>query len=100
VPPTWLLKMPSILADLGIASIAGVFAVRLEGNGGRTGEIRAIAAAAILFNPAFFFCSAVWGETDTIAALFLLAAFLLLLTGAGRCLEMPARWCCTDSLSP
>src|SRR5205809_3676477 len=26
-------------------------------------------------------CSAVWGETDTIAAFFLLASFLLLLTG-------------------
>jgi len=81
VPPTWLLKMPSILADLGIAWIAGVFAVRLEGAQGRAGEIRAIAAAAVLFNPAFFFCSAVWGETDTIAAFFLLASFLLLLTG-------------------
>ena len=55
VPPTWLLKMPSILADLGIAWIAGVFAVRLEGAQGRAGEIRAIAAAAVLFNPAFFF---------------------------------------------
>lgn len=62
VPATWLLKMPSIVADLGIAWIAGVFAVRLEGNGGRTGEIRAIDAAAILFNPAFSFCSAVWGR--------------------------------------
>ena len=84
VPPTWLLKMPSIVADLGIAWIAGVFAVRLEGNGGRTGEIRAIAAAAILFNPAFFFCSAVGGETDTIAAFFLLASFLLLLLRCSR----------------
>jgi hypothetical protein len=34
VPATRLLKMPSIVADLGIAWIAGVFAVRLEGNGG------------------------------------------------------------------
>jgi Gpi18-like mannosyltransferase len=81
VPPTWLLKMPSILADLGIAWIAGEFAVRIDGNKRRSGEIRAIAAAAILFNPAFFFCSAVWGETDTIAAFFLLASFLVLLTG-------------------
>lgn len=81
VPPTWLLKMPSILADLGIAWIASVFAVRLERDEGRAGQIRAIAAAAVLFNPAFFFCSAVWGETDTLAAFFLLASFLLLLTG-------------------
>jgi hypothetical protein len=35
VPPTWLLKMPSILADLGIAWIAGVFAVRLGRSFGR-----------------------------------------------------------------
>jgi hypothetical protein len=62
VPATWLLKKPSIVADLRIAWIAGVVAVRLEGNGGRSREIRAIAAAAILFNPAFSFCSAVWGR--------------------------------------
>ena len=40
-----------------------------------------IAAAVCLFNPAFIFLSAVWGQNDSLATLILLSAIYLLVTG-------------------
>ncbi len=69
-----LVKMPSILADLGVGAL--LFAL------GRRFAAPAIAfgaAALYVFNPATIFNSADWGQIDSVSAgLALLAAFFLL----------------------
>lgn len=62
VPATRLLKMPPIVPDLGIARIAGVFAVRLEGSGGRTARSERSLRQPSYSIPRSPFCSAVWGR--------------------------------------
>src|SRR5436190_6078696 len=63
VPGYLLLKLPSILADLGLAWVAGTFAVRLAPVSVKERwPVRALVAAAVLFNPAVFGLSAVWGQ--------------------------------------
>jgi Gpi18-like mannosyltransferase len=82
VPSYLLLKLPSILADLGIAWIAGTFAVRLApASVSKRWPVRALVAAAVLFNPAVFGLSAVWGQLDALPTLFVLWSLLLLFTG-------------------
>jgi Gpi18-like mannosyltransferase len=74
-------KLPPILADLGIAWIAGTFAARLAPS--TTAErypVRALVAAAVLFNPAVIALSAVWGQVDSVPAFFVLTSLLLLFT--------------------
>ena len=64
-PGYLLLKLPSILADLGLAWIAGTFAARLaprrSRNAGRCGRS---SPRRVLFNPAVIALSAVWGQVD------------------------------------
>jgi dolichyl-phosphate-mannose-protein mannosyltransferase len=83
VPPGYvLLKMPAILADLGLAWIAGTLAERIAPLSVRERfPVRALVAAAVLFNPAFIMLSAVWGQVDAVPALFALWSLLLLFTG-------------------
>jgi dolichyl-phosphate-mannose--protein O-mannosyl transferase len=81
-PPVFLIKLPPMLADLGLAWVVGTLAERLASAGlTRRLPVRAIAAGAILFNPAIFFISAVWGQADTVLALLVVGAFLYLGTG-------------------
>jgi Gpi18-like mannosyltransferase len=81
-PGYLLLKLPPILADLGLAWIAGTFAVRLAPASLRERwPVRALVAAAVLFNPAVFALSAVWGQVDALPTLFVLWSLLLLFTG-------------------
>jgi dolichyl-phosphate-mannose-protein mannosyltransferase len=69
----WLrvfMKLPAVLADLGIAALM-LYVFR-----GR--PVRAVAAAAIiLLNPAIWIDSAWWGQDESIYTLALLAAFVL-----------------------
>jgi Gpi18-like mannosyltransferase len=82
VPSYLLLKLPSIVADLGIAWIAGTFAVRLApASVTKRWPVRALVAAAVLFNPAVFGLSAVWGQLDALPTFFVLTSLLLLFTG-------------------
>jgi Gpi18-like mannosyltransferase len=75
------LKLPPILADLGIAWVAGTFASRLApAETNRRLPVRALVAAAVLFNPAVIALSAVWGQVDAVPAFFVLASLLLLFT--------------------
>jgi hypothetical protein len=84
-PSTLLLKLPAILGDLGLAWVAGELAVRLTPpTMARRFPVRPIVIAAVLFNPAIFFLSAVWGEHDVVAAFLVLCSLLLLLTGKPR----------------
>jgi len=69
-PPGELLKLPAILADLGIA--LAVFALAEELGASRR---RALAAAAVfLFVPVSWFDSAVWAQVDSVGTLVLLLA--------------------------
>jgi Gpi18-like mannosyltransferase len=67
-----LIKLPSILADLGIAVLIYRLVKKM------TGERWAKRATAIfLFNPIVFYTSAVWGQTDSIINFLALWAFYL-----------------------
>jgi Gpi18-like mannosyltransferase len=82
VPGYLLLKLPSVLADLGLAWVAGTFADRLAPVSMRERwPVRALVAAAVLFNPAVIALSAVWGQVDALPTLFVLWSLLLLFTG-------------------
>lgn len=81
-PGYLLLKLPAILADLGVAWVAGTLAVRIAPAELRERwPIRALVAAAVLFNPAAIALSAVWGQVDAVPAVFVLSSMLLLFTG-------------------
>jgi Gpi18-like mannosyltransferase len=81
-PGYLLLKLPAILADLGLAWVAGTLAVRLAPAALKERlPIRALVAAAVLFNPAVIALSAVWGQVDAVPALLVLSSLLLLFTG-------------------
>lgn len=81
-PGYLLLKLPAILADLGIAWLAGTFAARLAPDSlNRRLPVRAVVAAAVLFNPAVIALSAIWGQVDAVPSFFVLASLLLLFTG-------------------
>jgi dolichyl-phosphate-mannose-protein mannosyltransferase len=70
------IKLPPILADIGIAAI--VYAV-----GRRTWAERVglLAAALFLFLPVSWYDSALWGQVDAAGTLLVLAALVLLLDG-------------------
>ncbi|MEX0873807.1 MAG: phospholipid carrier-dependent glycosyltransferase [Actinomycetota bacterium] len=82
-PSVLLLKMPPIIADLGLAWLVMRVAERLTPVGlARRLPVRGLAAAAILLNPAVFFISAVWGQVDVFLAVLVVGSFLLLGTGS------------------
>ena len=91
-PGYFLLKLPSMLADLGLAWVAGAFAARLApAELKRRWPVRALVAAGVLFNPAVFGLSAAWGQVDAITALLVLASLLLLFTSPATLrYEIPA----------
>lgn len=62
-------KIWAILADIGIAWLVYKFAP----------SFKLLAASLVLFNPAFFYNSAYWGQIDSIPIFFLLASFYALL---------------------
>ena len=84
--PSWtMLKIPPILADLGLAWVAMLLAQRLTPREvQRKLPVRGLAAAAILLNPAVFFVSALWGQADSVGALLVMASLLFLATGPVR----------------
>jgi Gpi18-like mannosyltransferase len=82
-PGYLLLKLPAILADLGLAWIAGTLAARIAPTSVRERfPVRALVAAAVLFNPAVIALSAGWGQVDAVPAMFVLWSLLLTFTGA------------------
>ncbi|MGH2759556.1 MAG: phospholipid carrier-dependent glycosyltransferase, partial [Actinomycetota bacterium] len=81
-PSVFWLKLPAIVADLGLAWLIAELASRLAPAGvSRRFDIRGPAAAAVLLNPAVFFISAVWGQVDVFLALLVAGGLLLLGTG-------------------
>lgn len=79
IVPVFLVKLPAIVADVGLAYVVMRLAsVVAERAGVDRWWVRPAAAAAILFNPPIVFLSAVWGQVDTVAALYALGGVLLL----------------------
>ena len=82
LPSNYLLKLPAILSDIGLAYVAMLIAARSTPRSWRNRDaVKAGVAAAVLFNPAFLFVSAIWGQVDSLTAFLVLAGFLLLATG-------------------
>jgi Gpi18-like mannosyltransferase len=81
-PGYLLLKIPAFLGDLGVAWVAGTLAARIApASLARRVPLRPLVAAAVLFNPAILFESAVFGQVNAVPAFFVLSTLLLLLTG-------------------
>lgn len=69
-----LLKLPSILADLGIAFLIYKLVSQLKNK-----KVAKLAAILFLFNPVIWYNSSIWGQTDSIINfLFLLSVYLLI----------------------
>ncbi len=72
-----LVKVPGILADLGIGALLYAVVARLGGK-----ALGLLAAALYVLDPATIFISAVWGQVDAVAGFFaLLAIYALLRSG-------------------
>lgn len=71
-----MLKLPAIFADLGIAWICLLFATKLIP---KNLKVQKLTAIFILFNPVFFFTSALWGQIDAIPLFFVAWSMYLLL---------------------
>jgi len=69
-----LLKLPGILADIGLAVLIYQVVKKL------TADIKKafLAGAFYLFNPVSIFLSGVWGQTDSLVSFFGLTAFIAL----------------------
>jgi len=80
-PSIGVLKLPAIIADLGVAVLALLLAARINPRG-IAGRIPSgvAAATAILLNPGLILVSAVWGQVDSVLALFVLAAIYMVAT--------------------
>ena len=82
VPDYRLLKLPAFVGDLALAWLSGVIALRLAPEEMRRRiPVRAIVIAAVLFNPAVFALSTMWGQVDALPAAFVIASLMLVLTG-------------------
>ncbi|HET9498534.1 MAG TPA: phospholipid carrier-dependent glycosyltransferase, partial [Candidatus Limnocylindria bacterium] len=79
-----LVKVPGMVADLGVAWLIYLIAVRFMGDQpplrwlGSGARIGLIGAAVYLFNPGTVFNSAVWGQMDAVGAFVLLAGLYAL----------------------
>src|SRR3990167_1777158 len=73
----YLLKLPAISSDIGIAYLTYLFMKRIVGRKKSNWPI--ISAAWVLFNPAYFYNSAYWGQTDSIPLFFIMSSFYALL---------------------
>ena len=79
IVPVFLVKLPAMVADVALAYVVMRLAEVVAAAAGiERWWVRPVAAAAILFNPPIVFLSAVWGQVDTVAALYALGGVLLL----------------------
>ena len=75
----FLVKLPSVLADLGIGFLIYNYLIKKDGTQKTKNEKYAlIIAAAWLFNPISWYNSSVWGQTDSVVNLLGLIAILQL----------------------
>src|SRR3989339_2052319 len=71
-----LMKIPAILADLGIAMFVFLFAKKINPKNKKS---QFIVTSLILFNPVFIYNSALWGQIDSIPIFFVLSSVYFLL---------------------
>ena len=71
-----LMKLPAIFTDLAIAWLSYLIAKKILLKNKR---VQMLIPSLILFNPAFFFNSGLWGQIDSIPIFFALGSFYLLL---------------------
>ena len=71
-----LMKLPAILADLGIAFLVYLFAKKIVPKNIKT---QIVSASLILFNPVFIYNSALWGQIDSIPIFFVLLSIYFLI---------------------
>lgn len=71
-----LLKLPSILADLGLGVIVYTLVLRFT----KKPKTALFALGVFVLNPVTIFISSVWGQTDSLVSFFGMMAFLLLLS--------------------
>jgi len=69
-------KLPAIFADLGIAYLLFVFVRDLKNE-----KAGLLASSIFAFTPVFWYNSSLWGQTDSVFALPMLAAFYFLRKG-------------------
>jgi dolichyl-phosphate-mannose-protein mannosyltransferase len=69
---TLLVKLPALAADLATAAIIGWAVSRQDARWG------VVAVAAYLFNPAVWYVSSLWGQTDAVYTLWLVLAVVAL----------------------
>lgn len=69
-----VLKIPAIFADMGLAWVCYLFAKKLIPY---DKKLPFFSASTILFNPAFFYNSALWGQIDSIPLFFLMWSFFI-----------------------
>ena len=72
-----LLKLPGILADLGLSLIIYNVLLKLT----KDNKKALMAMAFYIFNPVTIFLSGLWGQTDSLVALLGIGSFLLLNNG-------------------
>jgi len=68
-------KLPAILADIGIAYFIYKFSRQFI----KSEKWSLIASSLVLFNPAFFYNSSLWGQVEAVPTFFVLATFYSLL---------------------
>ncbi len=82
-----LVKVPAILADLGVGALLYAIARRFAGTAVALG-----AAALYLLNPATIYVSAAWGQVDSISGGLALLAVYCLLRSDGEPAQPYDRW--------
>src|SRR3989344_1688468 len=70
-----IFKLPAIAADLGLAVVSYKTAKKMIP---KDKKIPVIIACLILFNPAFFYNSSLWGQIDVIPIFFVILSFYFL----------------------
>ncbi len=71
-----LFKLPSILADFGIAWLIYLFAKKITP---KNKKLHLLSLSLILFNPVFFYNSSFWGQIDAIPIFFVLWSLYMLI---------------------
>jgi Gpi18-like mannosyltransferase len=77
-----LIKLPAIVADVVAAALLAWALGRRAGKDRVLGGVALIACAVYLFNPAVWYVTAYWGQTDSVYILFVLATVVALDRGA------------------
>lgn len=74
------MKLPSVVADIAVAYMLYLFVMHYKND-----KLRALYAVLFfLFNPVFWYTSALWGQIESITILFILISFYLLLYSKGK----------------